>query len=818
VNTRLTIAAAVATVLASIALYPLLDSGGWFWSGIGAVIAVAVVGAATRRRAIPAVLCFLAAVGGLFLYLNVVFAGRQSWAGLVPTGASLHHLQLLLKQAMTETSKYAPPVPARPGIVLLTVAGIGFVAVLTDVLAVRLHRPAIAGLPLLVLFCVPLTTDASPSAVGATLVFCAGMVGYLGLLSADGRNRLRLWGRLIHPWQDDAQNQGPDVRPLAAAGRRIGSAAVVLALALPLLIPGLKAHRLFPGDGTGKGNGPGSHSQITFPQPLDLLNTDLHETHAVPVLTYRTSDSSPPYLQVYVLDNLSNNAWKMGPPTATTTLSRRGLPPVPGLHTIAQVGGPVLRETITLGTNLVKSGNVSYLPLPYPARQVQVPGAWRVDPRTLSVLSSSAGLAGLHYSVFAKDVNPEPGDLRAAGAPPAYLGEDFSVPADYRTPKMMRLFHHIIAGRTTAYGKAVAIQQWFTAPGRFKYTLHVSPSQSPSALIDFLTKSRQGYCQQFAFAMAVLARLANIPARVVVGYTQGSFTGNNTWQVKTSDAHAWPELYFPGAGWLRFEPTPPNNVGQAGQATASAPPYSIPLSGSVSNISPNVGGNGQSDPGSQQNSAGAHKVGLNNNKKAPGPGGAGGVSGHKRHGAPPIGPVAIVLLVLILIAPATTRALGRRWRWWRAQDDVSRAHVAWHELRNDLTDYRIAYRASESPRALSRRITRSLGLTGAERDALERIALAEERASYAASPADSAQLKADEARVRGAVARGCPTSGRFLAIVAPPSALIPVRAAAQQLLDVFGWMELATTKVRRRLAPKGSTPAPTLHSDRPAPA
>ena len=285
-NTRLTVAAGLATVLASIALYPLLAGGTWFWGGIGAVIVVAAVGAATRRRAIPAVLCFLAAVGGLLLYLNAVFAGHQSWAGLVPTGASLHHLQVLLHQAMTETSKYAPPVPPRPGIVLLTVGGIGLVAVLTDILAVRLHRPAIAGLPLLVLFCVPLTTDARPGAMGGTLVFCAGMVGYLGLLSADGRHRLRLWGRLIHPWQDDADSQGPDVRPLAAAGRRIGSAAVVLALALPLLLPGLKAHRLLSGTGTtGNGGSGGSHGQLSFPSPLDLLNTDLHETHAVPVLT-----------------------------------------------------------------------------------------------------------------------------------------------------------------------------------------------------------------------------------------------------------------------------------------------------------------------------------------------------------------------------------------------------------------------------------------------------------------------------------------------------------------------------------------------------
>jgi hypothetical protein len=317
--------------------------------------------------------------------------------------------------------------------------------------------------------------------------------------------------------------------------------------------------------------------------------------------------------------------------------------------------------------------------------------------------------------------------------------------------------------------------------------------------------------------MAVIARLVGIPARVVVGFTQGSFIGNNTWQVKTSDAHAWPELYFPGDGWLRFEPTPPNSVGLPGQATASAPPYSTPLTDSAGKTSAAPGLNTQAGSNTSQGSITTGTSGVNKLKKTA-PGGAGEAGRNGRHGTPPIVPVAIALLVVMLIAPATTRALGRRWRWWRAQDDVSRAHVAWHELRHDLTDYRIAYRASESPRALSHRITKSLGLAGAERDALERIALAEERASYAASPADSARLKADEALVRGAVARSCPTSGRFLAIVAPPSALIPVRAGAQQLLDVFGWMELATTRVRRRRAPRRNTPAPALHSDRPAPA
>jgi len=817
VNARLTVAAAVATVLTSIALYPLFDAGTWFWDGMGAVIVIAAVGAATRRRPVPVVLCLFAAIAAEFLYLNVTFAGRQSFAGLVPTGASVHHLQLLLHQAMAETSKDAPPVPARPGVVLLAAAGIGLVAVLTDVLAVRLHRPAIAGLPLLVLFCVPLTTDARTGAVGGTLVFCAGMVGYLGLLSADGRHRLRLWGRLIHPWQDDADGQGPDVKPLAAAGRRIGSAAVVLALALPLLIPGLKAHRLFSGDGNGKGGGGGSHGRISFPKPLDLLNTDLHESHPVPVLTYITTASTPPYLQVYVLGTLTTNAWTMGPPPDTTALTgRHRLPPAPGL--VRTTPGPLESEKISLGNNLANRGNVSYLPLPYAARQVQVTGSlWRIDGSTLSVLSPSARLAGLRYTVLVKDVNPLAGQLRAAGSAGATLGAYLEVPPAYRTRKIVNLVKHITADASTPYGMAVAIQQWFTAPGHFTYSLHVPQTQSRSALINFLTKSRKGYCQQFAFAMAVLARLVGIPARVVVGYTQGSFIGNDTWQVKTSDAHAWPELYFPRAGWLRFEPTPPDATGLPGQATALAPAYSIRGASLAGQTSAATGLGQRSSTGSVGSAASNSKAGLNRNKlKKLAPNGAGGAAARRRGGTPPILPVVLWLLVVALIAPGATRATARRWRWWRAADDAARAHVAWHELRNDLTDHRIAYRASESPRALTRRIATSLGLSGAERDALERIGRAEERASYAVSPADSARLQADEALVRRAVARTCPPSARWLAIIAPQSALTPVRAGAQQVLDVFGWMELATTRARRRLMPHGG--APVRPGDKPAPA
>jgi TgpA N-terminal domain/Transglutaminase-like superfamily/Domain of unknown function (DUF4129) len=799
-NTRLTVASGTATVLASIALYPLLNGGTWFWAGVGAVIVVGAIGAATRRRAIPAIACFAAAIAGLFVYLNVMFARHESWAGLVPTGASVRHLRQLVAQATAETSKFAPPVPDKPGIVLLTAAGIGLVAALTDVLAVRLHRPAIAGLPLLVLFCVPLTTFARPGAVGGTLVFCAGVVGYLGLLSADGRHRLRLWGRLVHPWHDD-DNAGPDVRPLAAAGRRIGSAAVVLALSLPLLVPGLRQHRLFPGTG-GTGSG-GGHGQFSFPKPLDVMNAELRLSRPTTILTYHTTDRTPPYLQVYVLDHLGSGAWTMTEPASLQALRNGYLPNPPGL--LPTVPGTVLTERISLSSNLGNSSNVSYLPLPYAPRRLSIAGSWRADPSSLTVSATNAQLAGLQYTVSARDPAPGPQGLAAAGPPTGPTLGDESVPSVFDSLK--KLARRITKGDTTEFSKAVALQNWFTTPGRFTYSVKGVPdTNTPKALTQFLTgtkSQRTGYCQQFAFGMAVLARLLHIPSRVVIGYTQGTEMSPGFWRVESSDAHAWPELYFTGFGWLRFEPTPPGGLTEPGQATATAPLYTLQqqLGGSTS---PKGGQGAQKNSGRPPNLR----------RGAPGPSGKlRGVSpngsagpGHNR-GAAPVAVAAIALLAVLLIAPGLTRVITRRWRWWRARDDAARAHVAWRELRDDLTDHRIPSRPSESPRALAQRLVQSLALTGAERAALERVALAEERATYASSPPDSARLRSDAAQVRRAVGRASGPRARLLAVVAPTSALVPARAGVQHLLDVFGWMELATTKLLSRTFPRRDKPA-----------
>jgi transglutaminase-like putative cysteine protease len=788
VNPRLTLAGAAATILTAIALFPLLSSGGWFWAGTGAVIVVAATGAATRLRPLPAVVCFLVTLAAEFLYLNLVFAYRWSWGGLVPTNASVHHLAGLVTQASTEMSRYAPPVPGFRGIVLLTTAGIGLVAALTDLLAVRLRRPALAGLPLLVLFCVPITTDARSNWVATTLVFCAATVGYLGLLSSDGRDRLRLWGRLVRPWRDEPEGGLPDTRQLTSAGRRIGSAAVVAALFLPLLMPGLKPHRLFPGSGAAGARS--YHGEISFPDPVVQLSKQLHEAHPQVVLTYHTPTANPPYLQVYVLGRLGTRTWTLAPPGETKEVGKSALPAVPGLA--ATTPGPTVRETIHLSDKLTSSRtSADYLPLPYAPRFVTISGSWHVDPGSLAVIAAGARLAGLNYTVTSKDVNPTVEQLRRAPEPSPSLDGYMHYPPAFK--RLALLADRVTEGRTTAYGKAVALQQWFAQRGHFRYSLKVPVIHRPSALVHFLTRDRRGYCQQFAFAMAVLARLLRIPSRVVVGYTQGNPLGNDNWEVMTSDAHAWPELYFTGAGWLRFEPTPGDSQGRHGQATASAPAYTFqPPAGAITpqptSRATQPSSTAQASPGTRNNAA------IDKLRRL------GGVSAANkgRHQPFPIGLLIIAVLAGLLITPRITRSVIRNRRWWKAGDEAARAHVAWRELRDDLADYRIGCRASESPRAVGSRLTETLGIADAPREALQRVTVAEERATYAISPADYVSLRADVTAVRRAVARASGRPARWYAFLLPSSVLAPVRAGLQQALDIFGWLDMLTTRSRDR--------------------
>src|SRR6202451_3911423 len=208
-NRRMTLTVAFACALSSTVLYPLFTSSEWFYVGLGAIITVAASGALSRLRTLPVVVCLAISVAGLLLYLNLVFEVRHSWALVIPTPGSLSRLCDLSGTGFADAGQYAAPAAPRPSLVLLAAGGIGITAVLTDLIAVRLRSTALTGLPLLVLFTVPATMDAPHEHLGPAVVFCLGTVGYLAMLSADGRERIRVWGRLVSLWRSGSLSAGP---------------------------------------------------------------------------------------------------------------------------------------------------------------------------------------------------------------------------------------------------------------------------------------------------------------------------------------------------------------------------------------------------------------------------------------------------------------------------------------------------------------------------------------------------------------------------------------------------------------------------------
>lgn len=133
------------------------------------------------------------------------------------------------------------------------------------------------------------------------------------------------------------------------------------------------------------------------------------------------------------------------------------------------------------------------------------------------------------------------------------------------------------------------------------------------------------------------------------------------------------------------------------------------------------------------------------------------------------------------VAPGVTRFAIRRWRWLRTGDDVQRAHAAWREFRDDLRDLGVSYAASEPPRTLGDRV--AAGLPESSREAVRRLALAEERASYAAQPSESVTLKKDVKIARRGVAASARRTTRWRARIFPVSVMTALADGAARIPD-----------------------------------
>ena len=164
--------------------------------------------------------------------------------------------------------------------------------------------------------------------------------------------------------------------------------------------------------------------------------------------------------------------------------------------------------------------------------------------------------AATRYTVLAEVTTATPEQLRAAPTTyPRAISELYLELPEELPAELAALAAEITRGAQTPYERALAIE---AALRQIPYSLDVPiPPPDREVVSWFLFELRRGYCDYFATAMVVLSRLNGIPARLAVGYAQGSYDGRgDLYTVTEMDAHSWPELYFPEYGWIPFEPTP----------------------------------------------------------------------------------------------------------------------------------------------------------------------------------------------------------------------------------------------------------------------
>jgi hypothetical protein len=707
-------AAAVATLLGAAALTPVYTSAAWLAPVLAVVLTVLAGGlllraggaalwaGLTRGRAPSARLSALGVtlvpVGQLALALCVLtamFAPAQAIAGAVPTPTSLEQLAAVLADGSAELREQATPALPLTGLLALTAVFVGLIAVLVDLVTVAGRQAALAGLGLLVLYCVPVST-------------ITGSIGLVALVAPAAGLALLLWTdqrRRLTGSQGTARRSG-GTGGLAAL--RIGVAALVAGLVLGPLVPTVTEGSLATGFGGGSGSATGTsldpvaamQGQLTLPEPIDLLRLE-------------ASVDDPGYLRAVAIDEYDNESgW--------TLSNMRGEDSIADDDRLAPLPERQSSRPVTATIRVLQHDD-RFLPVLFSPLSVHMEGeggdGWRFDRDTGTVYGRELTSGGRSYTVTAIEPRPTTAQLAAARplAPGSLVQQEFTAlpPLD---PRVTDLVAEVTAGASTPYERVRSVQQFLTDRANgFIYSLSTAPGTSGNDLVDFL-QLRRGYCEQYAGAMAVMVRAAGVPARVALGYTPGTEQDDGSRLITSDDAHAWVEVYFEDLGWVPFDPTP-----IARQRAVDLP------------WAPRAG---QEDDTGNRADAPVPTLPSRPLPSAPQDRVPGGVpSPQSAQGADDlrwrlVGGAGMALLAGALVAaPAVARALQRRRRV-----AAGTAGALWDELTATALDVGARLHPAWTPRQSARELGTVLARSGTSggqgADAVLRLALAEESASY----------------------------------------------------------------------------------------
>ncbi|MFC0566220.1 transglutaminaseTgpA domain-containing protein [Plantactinospora siamensis] len=773
--------AAAATVLAAAPLSTIFDQ--WTWL-IQVILAVAAgYGAATLARHLRAPLW--GQVGAMLLALLLVltwmFPSGREWLAVIPTLGTFDYFGHLIVSSGADMRGYGIPVPDTTPLLFITVLGVAGVAVVVDVLSVGLRRPALAGLPMLAIYSVPVAV--SPDSVPA-LPFVVGTIGFLWLLVADNVDRVRRFGRRFTGDGRTVDLWEPS--PLSAAGRRLATVGVVLAVLLPLAVPGMTTGLLssIQTDPTGEGNGSGNGGPAGRVNLFAALSGQLNQSESREMARVTTSEQRPFYLRFAVADEVRTDGFRVRSP--------RGNPVGRGLAQVDQDStAGVTRQTEEATVEISSDFPMPPLLPTYtdPTRVSGLDSSWLYDPGLQVIYSNRSQARGKKYTFQYVRSTYSRGVLTGA---PSLASDDqmrrfTTVPREERVDSLVR---RLTAGKGSDYAKVRALYDYFSAENGFRYTLSTKGGTSGSDIVDFLT-NKQGFCQQYAAALAWMVRSAGVPARVAFGFTNGTSTGGNSYVLTNKNLHAWTEVYFTGIGWVPFDATPAASV-PGSVRSAWAPDTDTPDA-----PAPSAGTDSADRPGAA--------TGPGSNRPDTDPADALPGAVPETQAAQPGQPwwilPAVALLVLLIALPAVRRLMLRRRRTHRlATGPVvpaprveepgviqvvtdggsgrarADAHAVWDELLDTMVDFRVPVNPAETPRLTAERLA-SDDLSGPAADAARLLGRAEELARYAPDPSREGPLGPALRSVRRGLAAGASRRTRMTAVLLPPSVLLRWRTA-----------------------------------------
>ena len=703
----------------------------WPWL-LGAVVLTAIVlgtGYVARRYRLAAVAVSLLELAAWAGVLTFVFFRDTALLWIVPAPETLRAVPESLSTAVNEIAMGAAPLDAGAELSFLIVAAAGLLAIVIDHVVLTARMPLLAAVGLIAVSLVP--SIAVPRGVDI-LAFALLAGAVLFLIRAETRSR--------EPKAARGESRFAGV-PATALG--IGAIAVVVAIVAAPLLP---QPSIQPGTG-GLGAGPGIDVSLQ-------LGDDLRRPRETTALTVWSTQTGAPYLRAATLSRFDGAVWQPD--------RSRSLP----LESEMALGEVNVSPDIRVGeytTNVVIQDLVSpWLPIPFPAVQVTgLNGDWEAVPYNRTVLTRASSTSGQQYEVVTHVPRPSLEQMRAATAGGPQTRDETTTLPQGMPAIIAETAAEVVAGAGSDYDQLVALQRWFRG-GAFTYSLDAPVEErfdgsGAQAVARFL-EVREGYCVHFASAFALMARTLEMPSRIVVGYLPGTATTDTVekqtvYSVVSSQLHAWPEVFFEGIGWIPFEPT----VG-LGVPTTFAP---------AATLADNPGNETDVDP-EPTPSASAPLEGLDEDIPDQGVVDAGGASTTIN----PLPTAGIVLAVLAALAiPALIQ--GLRMRRLGAAARQGDTVAAWTIVQDAAIDLGIAAPASESPRALGRRLIDHHGAPLAETTILVG---AIERASYAGGfaggPGGHAGMADAAASVRAALFADVSTGRRARAVLVPRSLIV----------------------------------------------